>query len=61
MIPKSKRLNLTIFAFILNMAVICYGVYKGSNVTELGTGLVMIDTLIFGYVYSETKRPSEQK
>lgn len=61
MIPKSKRLGITLLAFILNMIVLCYGIYKGSNVTEIGTGLVMVDTLILGYIYTETKRPSEQK
>ena len=60
-IPNSKRLRITMFAFAANMIVLCFGIAMASNITEVGTGLVMVDTLIFGYIWGETSRPSENK
>lgn len=57
----SKRLKITVFAFIVNVLLFWYGMYKSSDLTSLGAGLAFINAPIMAYLGAETVKPSVKK
>ena len=41
---KSKRFRLTIIVLAANFAIFMYGIYKGADLSALGTGLSLLNT-----------------
>ena len=60
-IPASKRLKVNLFAFIINILLFWYGMYKRSDLTSLGAGLAFINAPIMAYLGAETVKPSVKK
>lgn len=60
-LPESKRIRVTIFAFIINVFLFWYGMYKSSDLTSLGAGLAFINAPIMAYLGVETVKPSIKK
>ena len=59
--PVSKRLKITVFAFMVNVLLFWYGMYKSSDLTSLGAGLAFINAPIMAYLGAETVKPSVKK
>jgi len=59
--PVSKRLKITVFAFMVNVLLFWYGMYKGSDLASLGAGLAFINAPIMTYLGAETVKPSVKK
>lgn len=58
---KSKRFKFAIFAMIANFIIFGIGIFIGSDLTGLGTGLALINAPLYGYIFGETVRPSNTK
>ena len=58
---KSKRFRLTILVLAMNFAIFVYGIYKGSDLSSLGTGLSLLNAPLYAYILGETYRPSNKK
>tara|TARA_R100001463_G_scaffold23289_4_gene55955 strand:+ start:96 stop:329 length:234 start_codon:yes stop_codon:yes gene_type:complete len=59
-LPKSKRLRVTLFAFIVNAILYYYGMYRGADLTALGAGLAFINAPIMAYLGAESYKPSDK-
>ena len=55
---KSKRFRLTIIVLAANFAIFMYGIYKGADLSALGTGLSLLNTPLYAYILGESYRPS---
>ena len=55
---KSKRLMIAVAMLILNFIIFGVGMYLNKDLTALGTGLALINAPLYGYLFSETTRPS---
>ena len=58
---KSKRFRLTIIVLVANFAIFMYGIYKGADLSSLGTGLSLLNTPLYAYILGESYRPSNNK
>lgn len=58
---KSKRFKITLLALLANFLIMVLGMILKSDLVELGTGLVMINAPLYGYIWGETSRPSGTK
>lgn len=56
--PKSKRLRVTLFAFLINAILYYYGMYKEVDLAGLGAGLALINAPIMAYLGAESYKPS---
>ena len=59
-LPKSKRLRVTIFAFVVNAILYYYGMYRGVDLAALGAGLAFINAPIMAYLGAESYKPSDK-
>jgi len=57
---KSKRLHITIYALIANFLIFGLGIFMGTDLAALGTGLALINAPLYGYIFGETIRPSNK-
>jgi len=55
---KSKRLISVSLVLICNFLIFLYGIYKGTDLQALGTGLSMLNAPLYVYLVAETYRPS---
>ena len=58
---KSKRFRLTILVLAMNFAIFVCGIYKGADLSSLGTGLSLLNAPLYAYILGETYRPSNKK
>lgn len=58
---KSKRFKITAGALLLNFTLMLIGIILGTDLIALGTGLVMVNAPLYGYLWGETSRPSGTK
>ena len=58
---KSKRFRLTILVLAMNFAIFVYGIYKGADLSSLGTGLSLLNAPLYAYILGESYRPSKSK
>lgn len=54
---KSTRFWFAIIAFFVNVGVFCFGIFNGIDPTSLGTGLALVNTPLYGYIFGRTVRP----
>jgi drug/metabolite transporter (DMT)-like permease len=59
-IIPSKRLKFALIAAICNFVLFALGLYMGVDLISLGTGLSLINTPIYAYIFGETVRKSEK-
>lgn len=57
-LPKSKRLRVALFAFMINSILYCYGMFKEVDLAGLGAGLALINAPIMAYLGAESFKPS---
>jgi len=57
-INKNKRLKATLFCLVINYCIVTYGIYCGANITELGTGLTLLNVPLYAFIFGDTVRPS---
>ena len=53
-----KRLKSAWIVLGLNMGLFAFGIYKGIDLTNLGTGLALMNAPVLVYLLGETFRPS---
>lgn len=58
-IPQSKRLRSAWILFGIDTMLFVLGIFKGANLSELGTGLALVDTPLLVYILGESIRPSK--
>ena len=58
---KQKRLKFAIIISIINLSIFCVGMYKGTDLISIGTGLSLINAPLYAYILGETMRKSENK
>jgi len=56
-----KRLKSAWIVLGLNMGLFAFGIYKGVDLTSLGTGLAMMNAPVLVYILGESFRPSLKK
>jgi len=59
MMKKSKRFLFSIFSITLTYIIFLIGIYFKIDPIALGTGLAMINSPLYIYIFGETKRKSE--
>ena len=58
--PSSQsRTKLTIACLLLNYLIVMYGAYKGADLSDLGTGLALLNSPLYVYVLGQSIRPSK--
>ena len=58
---KQTRLKLTIICLIINYAIILYALHKGGiTITDIGTGLALLNAPLYGYILGQTFKPDRQ-
>jgi len=57
-VTKSTRFWFAIIAFFVNSIVFCLGLYFTLDPIALGTGLALINTPVYGYIFGRTVRPA---
>lgn len=55
---KSTRLKFSQYVITANFIVFCFGIYHGADLSDLGTGLAMINTPLVAYVLGRSYRGS---
>ena len=58
---KSKRLKFAIIAMVANFLIFGIGIFMGTDLAALGTGLALMNAPMYSYIFGETMRPSEKK
>tara|TARA_R110000824_G_scaffold252912_2_gene441753 strand:+ start:985 stop:1221 length:237 start_codon:yes stop_codon:yes gene_type:complete len=58
---KSKRFRITIAVLVANFAIFMYGIFKGADLSALGTGLSLLNAPLYAYILGESYRPSNTK
>jgi hypothetical protein len=43
---------------VANFAIFILGVIKGADLTSLGTGLALVNTPLYAYIWGDSYRPS---
>ena len=54
-----KRLKSAWIVLGLNMTLFALGIFKGSDLSDLGTGLALVNAPVLVYILGETFRPSK--
>ncbi len=57
---KSKRLKFATIVLIDNYLLFSIGMYKGIDLIALATGLSLLNTPLYAYIFGETIRKSEK-
>ena len=60
-ISKSKRLWLSIAAFMRNFITFWIAMHKKINLVEVGTGLALLNTPIYAYIFHESWKPTPKE
>lgn len=55
---KHKRLKFAIYTMIANFIIFGLGIFMGTDLAALGTGLALINAPAYSYIFGETIRPS---
>jgi len=55
---KSKRMRSMSICLIANFGIFLFGIWKGVDLTALGTGLAALNAPLYMYQWGETTRPS---
>ena len=55
-VTTSTRFWFAVLAFIVNTIVFIFGISKGIDPTALGTGLALMNTPVYGYIFGRTVR-----
>ena len=55
---KQKRMKIAIGAMVVNYILFLYGMYKGTDLTSLGTGLTMVNIPLMTWILGESIRPT---
>jgi|TARA_R110000744_G_scaffold213660_2_gene332527 uncharacterized membrane protein len=58
---KSKREKVLYLIVLLWLLVGLAAIYKGSNLSELAAYFAALSPFVIGYIYGETKRPSDKE
>lgn len=58
-VTMSTRFWFAIIAFIVNTIIFCMGLYFKIDPTALGTGLALVNTPLYGYIFGRTVRPGQ--
>lgn len=58
---QSKRFRITMCVLVANFILFGIGIFKGTDLISIGTGLAMLNTPLYGYLWGETNRPSGLK
>lgn len=59
-VPNNKtRVKITIACLAANFLIAAYGVHKGTDMSDLGTGLAMLNGPLYIYILGESIRPSK--
>tara|TARA_R100000995_G_scaffold66643_2_gene35404 strand:- start:4338 stop:4571 length:234 start_codon:yes stop_codon:yes gene_type:complete len=59
-LTKSKRFWFSVFAFIVNALMFSILVIKDNDPVSVGTGLSMLNTPVYVYVFGESWKPSSK-
>lgn len=58
--PKSQsRTKLTVMCLLLNYVIVMFGIWKGADLSDLGTGLALLNSPLYVYVLGQSIRPSK--
>jgi hypothetical protein len=55
---KKTRLKLTICSLIANFIIVVIGLLHEASITDLGTGLALLNAPLYAFLLAETIRPS---
>jgi len=58
---KQKRLKFAIIITIINLIIFSVGMYMGTDLISIGTGLSLLNAPMYAYIFGETIRKSENK
>jgi len=58
---KSKRFIISILALLINFILFSVAMYMKTDLTAVGTGLSLLNTPLYAYIFGETKRESSNK
>jgi len=56
---KKSRAKLTICCLIANFTMVIIGLLHEANITDLGTGLALLNSPLYVYILAESLRPSK--
>ena len=57
---KSKRYSITLFMMFSWLAFGYLGIKQGTNMSEFAAYFAALSPFVIGYIYGETKRPSNE-
>ena len=57
---EQKRMKVAMMAMAINYVLFAYGIHKGIDLTDLGSGLAMTNAPILVWVLGETFRPTQK-
>ena len=55
---KSKRFTITLFMMVSWLLFGYFGIKEGTNMSEFAAYFAALSPFVIGYIYGETKRPS---
>lgn len=56
---RSKRQKAMAYCLAANFAIFIFGLFKGADLTALGTGLAALNAPLYMYMWAETSRKSD--
>lgn len=59
-VPNGRsRAKLTLVCLALNYIIVTVGIIKGSDLSDLGTGLALLNAPLYAYILAQSIRPSK--
>ena len=55
---KHTRMSITLGCLVLNYLIVMFGIFQGSDLSDLGTGLALLNAPLYVYVIGQSIRPS---
>ncbi len=62
MLPtEQRRMKISLITLAANFLIFFYGIYNGADLSDLGTGLSLVNSPIIAFIIGESIRPTGYK